>query len=87
MDEQKRLLTPPIKKDYDTWYRGIMCRQYTLDQVPLEERTYELCLQAVTLDGLAMEFVPLHHKNYEMRITALNQNRRAIRYLHSNPPS
>ena len=79
----ERMTTTMIKKDYDEYYRGIVSHKYTLDQVPLEDRTYELCYQAVLLEGLELKFVPFKHKTQAMKVAALNNNPGAIQYFYS----
>lgn len=63
-------------------YRGIVLRDgYNLRHVPLELRTYELCLEAVKGDGWSLEFVPLLLRSKALCISAVKENGRAYNFV------
>ena len=51
-----------------------------LEQVPIEYRVGEICLEAVKQDGNAMEYIPEEVINYEMVNIAIETGR-SIRYI------
>jgi hypothetical protein len=52
-----------------------------LADVPEEERTEELCRQAVSEDGLALEFVPEHLRRSKICLIAVKQNGMALEFV------
>ncbi len=48
-----------------------------LKQIPEEERTEEICLEAVTEDGLDLEYVPEEMRTEEVCLEAVTENGQA----------
>jgi hypothetical protein len=52
------------------YLEDIKASNIRLNDVPLSEKTYELCLEAVKLNVLNIEFVPIEHRTIELCSTA-----------------
>lgn len=47
----------------------------------VETPTYEICISAVNVDGLALEFVDIEFQDYEMCLQALRENKEAVKFI------
>jgi len=54
-----------------------------LADIPIDRRTYAVCLTAVMQTGLALQYVPVHI--YELEKVAIEQNPSAIQYVKGGP--
>ncbi len=52
-----------------------------LAQVPVAERTRQLCFTAVEQNGIALEFVPREHQNKQICLTAILSNPMALAFM------
>ena len=52
-----------------------------LNIVPENNRTYELCMEAIKNHGNALQFVPEHHKTYELCWEAVKNKESALQWV------
>lgn len=52
-----------------------------LQQVPIDSRTYELCLYAVQQNGMEIQFVPQEHRTNELCSVAVSGDGMTIEYV------
>ncbi|MCL2006971.1 MAG: hypothetical protein FWG77_02700 [Treponema sp.] len=68
MEEEKNRLS------ISEWYRDIIIKGNSLGNIPIEERTPEMCFVAVHYWGAALEHVPKKFITYELCLDAVRHN-------------
>jgi hypothetical protein len=58
----------------NSWYRDIQIKGHSLESVPENERTLEMCFVAIHYWGAALEWVPEKYKTYELCLDAVRHN-------------
>ena len=58
----------------DSWYSDIQIKGYSLEKIPENERTLEMCFVAIHYWGAALEYVPDKYKTYELCLDAVRHN-------------
>jgi hypothetical protein len=66
--ERKKNLT------INSWYSDIQIRGYSLEKIPENEKTLEICFVAIHYWGAALEYVPEKYKTYEFCLDAVRHN-------------
>lgn len=62
------------RDQHEVWMESIRKDPCEFISVPLEHRTYELCLSVVSLYPDFIEYVPLEHRTYELCMIAANKD-------------
>jgi hypothetical protein len=57
-----------------SWYADIQIKGCSLESVPENERTPEMCFVAIHYWGAALEYVPNKYKTYELCLDAVRHN-------------
>ena len=57
-----------------SWYRDVGRKGLSLENIPEDERTPEMCFVAVRYWGAALEHVPNKYKTYELCLDAVRHN-------------
>jgi len=58
----------------DSWYGDIQTKGYSLEKIPENERTREMCFVAIRYWGAALKYVPEKYKTYELCLDAVRHN-------------
>ena len=74
--------TKTVQSDLSVAYKVVKWRGLALQHIPKKQMNYQLCLSAITSDGLAFEFLPIDYKmSWIMVVKAIKQNWRAFQFL------
>ncbi len=58
--------------------------KHILRYIPENKRTYDICINSISMNGLMLEYVPENMKTYEICKTAVIQNGRCLLFVPNN---